>query len=95
MELYPRAEKYCIITDFRCPGDGSENDTRLGDLCARHAALCEERGIPCIRGSELIPAIADLFIEDHVHFNEAGSAIAANNLLRKLKEIKEQNTQEN
>jgi|GEM_PF-1659195 len=87
-ELYPNAEKYCILTDFRCPGDGSENDVRLHDLCARHAGICTLRGIPYIHGRELIPAIEGLFIEDRVHFNEAGSAIVANNLIIKLNQIR-------
>ena len=39
----------------------------------------------CIPGDGLIPALPSLFMEDCVHFNEAGSVIVANNLIRYLK----------
>ena len=83
--LYPEAEKYCLIPTFLCPG-GTDNLTdRLNDFIPRLEHLCEAQNICCIPGDELIPALPSLFVEDRIHFNEAGSAIVANNLILYLK----------
>ena len=85
--LYPAVPKCCILPDF-VPQEGVQEDywTRLPHYCAALAELCAARGIIAISGRSLIPAIPVLFYGDHIHFNEAGSALFAGNLLNTLRQ---------
>jgi len=87
--LYPAVPKYCILPDF-IPREGVQEDywTRLPPYCAALSDLCAAAGISVISGRSLIPALPVLFYGDHVHFNEAGSALFAGNLLHILGGIK-------
>jgi len=82
-QLYPTAEKYCILPNFYCPGNQSDDTfwKRLHDFCSQLKNYCSARRIHCISGSTLLPALPNLFEEDRVHFNTAGSAIVAANLI--------------
>lgn len=87
--LYPDAKKFCILPDF-IPQEGvnAEYWQRLPLYCADLAALCADYAIPAIAGKDLIPALPTLFCGDHIHFNEAGSAIFANRLLYSIKKFR-------
>ena len=82
--LYPDAEKYTILPDF-FPEESENILRRLDDYCRELTALCRVRGITVFSGKPLIPALPALFCSDHVHFNEAGSAIFANRLLNAVR----------
>lgn len=80
--LYPGAAKYAVLPDLGPRTGGSaEKWRREDDYCASLASICRNRGIIPLPGRELIPPMPVLYFEDETHFNEAGSAIFANNLL--------------
>lgn len=89
--LYPKAEKYCILPTFRCPGRNEGYLDRLCDFIPRIQNICDQNDICCIPGEELIPALPNLYVDDCVHFNEAGSAVVANRLICYLKKMNKPN----
>jgi lysophospholipase L1-like esterase len=82
--LYPDAEKYTILPDF-FPEESEAILRRLDEYCRELTGLCLARGITVFSGKPLIPALPALFCGDHVHFNEAGSAVFANRLLNAVR----------
>ena len=82
--LYPDAAKYTILPDF-FPEESENILRRLDGYCRELTALCRARGIAVFSGKPLIPALPALFCGDHVHFNEAGSAVFANRLLNAVR----------
>ncbi len=87
--LYPAAEKYCILPDFSPKGDCSEAYwQRMQPYCDGLSSISRSYGIPAISGKPLIPDLKYLFFDDYTHFNEAGSAIFANQLLYAIKQNK-------
>ena len=82
--LYPDAEKYTILPDF-FPEESEAILRRLDEYCRELTGLCRTRGITVFSGKPLIPALPALFCGDHVHFNEAGSAVFANRLLNAVR----------
>ncbi len=78
--LYPDARKYTVLPDF-FPDESETVLRRLDGYCRGLTDLCRSRRIAVFSGKPLIPALPALFCADHVHFNEAGSAVFANRLL--------------
>lgn len=85
--LFPLTGKYCILPDF-VPREGVNEDfmARLPHYCAALSDLCTARGIHAISGRSLIPEMPTLYCKDHIHFNEAGSAVFAGNLLHSIRQ---------
>ena len=69
------------------PREGVNEDymARLPHYCAALSDLCTARGIHAISGRSLIPELSALYCKDHIHFNEAGSAVFAGHLLNSLR----------
>lgn len=86
---YPDAEKYAVLPDFF--PDRWESDAvlrRRDAYCAGLTELCRARSISALPGKPLIPELDALYFGDHVHFNEAGSAIFADRLLYTIRHRK-------
>ena len=85
--LYPDVPKYCILPGF-IPREGvsEEYRQRLAPYCTALSGLCAAAGISVLPGRSLIPDISELYYGDHVHFNEAGSALFAGNLVHALRQ---------
>ena len=59
----------------------------LEQYCAALPALCDTCSCTFLSTKELIPDLASLFLDDDVHFNEAGMGQFTCNLMNKLKSI--------
>lgn len=80
--LYPAAETYVITPDLGPRTGGSAEKWQREDAyCAALAQISRGLHMTPLAGRELIPPMPVLYFEDMTHFNEAGSAIFANNLL--------------
>lgn len=87
-QLHPDSAKYCLLPDFSPRGDASDAYwNRMEPYCQGLTTLCDARGIPAICGKPLIPDLKNLFCDDYTHFNEAGSAIFAGQLLHTLQHM--------
>ena len=86
--LYPDAAKYCLLPDFSPRADASDAYwSRMEPYCTGLAECSLRHGIPAIAGKPLIPDLPILFFDDYTHFNEAGSAIFAGQLLYTLRHM--------
>ena len=80
--LYPDAEKYILLPDFFPEEGESESILRRRDpYCEGLTAIGNPLGVNVLSGRPLIPALPSMYCADLVHFNEAGSAVFAGNLL--------------
>ncbi|MBR4960011.1 MAG: SGNH/GDSL hydrolase family protein, partial [Clostridia bacterium] len=87
-ELYPAAEKYCMPPDFSPRADASDAYwNRMEPYTTGLTELCRRHNIAVIPGKPLIPDLRYLFCDDYTHFNEAGSAIFAGQLLYALRHL--------
>ena len=86
-KIYPDAAVYVITPDFLSPqGISAEAAARLPDYCRRLTEVGLAAGMKVIPGRKLVPDLDVMFWRDHLHLNEAGSAVFAHNLLRLMKD---------
>lgn len=86
--LYPSAKIMVLSPEYmrKEPMDEKmRND--LEQYCAALPALCDTCSCTFLSTKELIPDLASLFLDDDVHFNEAGMGQFTCNLMNKLKSI--------
>lgn len=89
LKVYPHADIYVITPAFLSPkGLSAEAAGRLPEYCRRLTEVCRNVGIKAIPGRALVPDLDVMFWRDHLHLNEAGSAVFAHNLLRLMKQMR-------
>jgi len=90
LTVYPRSAVYAITPDFLSPkGISAEAAGRLPEYCRRLTEVCRSAGIKVISGKQLVPDLDVMFWRDHLHLNEAGSAVFAHRLLYLMKQMED------
>lgn len=81
--LYKKAKIYVIAPSFtRKNSDIEAINVNLFPYSDALVKICEKHSVKFIDGNKLLPDITEVFWEDQIHLNEAGSAIFAYNILK-------------